>query len=88
MPLIRVNRKRVLDLLASWKELPDKYRCALSQLVIAWTAAQHGLTHVLVGGRNLAQVNENAKASELTLDSADLARVRKDVVLIGEPQKP
>ena len=85
--LIPVNRKWVLDLLASWKDLTDKYRCTLSQLVIAWTAAQHGVTHVLVGGRNLAQVTENAKAGELNLETTDLARIRKDVIALGEPVK-
>jgi len=85
--IIPVNRKRVLDLLASWKGLTDKYRCTLSQLVIAWTAAQHGVTHVLAGGRNLAQVTENAKAGELTIEPADLARIRQDVVALGQPAK-
>ena len=85
--LIPVNRRRVLDLLASWKDLTDKHACTLSQLVIAWTAAQSGVTHVLAGGRNLAQVTENAKAAELNLEAADLARIRKDVIALGEPVK-
>jgi methylglyoxal reductase len=83
--LIPANRKRVLDLLGSWKDLTDKYRCTLSQLVIAWTAAQHGVTHVLAGGRNIAQVTENAKAAELELAAADRARIRNDVIALGNP---
>jgi methylglyoxal reductase len=83
--LIPANRKRVLELLASWKTLTDKYACTLAQLVIAWTAAQAGVTHVLAGGRNLAQVTENAGAGELTLAAEDLARVREDVIALGEP---
>ena len=43
------NRPRVLGLLASWEDLTRKYACTLSQLVIAWTAAQPGVTHVLCG---------------------------------------
>jgi methylglyoxal reductase len=86
--LIPVNRRRVLDLLASWQDLTAKYACTLAQLVLAWTAAQPGVTHVLAGGRNLAQVTENAKAGELNLETADLARIRKDVIALGEPVKP
>ncbi len=86
--LIPANRRRVLDLLESWKDLTDKYACTLSQLVLAWTAAQPGVTHVLAGGRNLAQVTENAKAGELNLETADLVRIRKDVMALGEPVKP
>jgi methylglyoxal reductase len=85
--LTPVNRKRVLALLASWKDLTDKYHCTLSQLVIAWTATQHGVTHVLAGGRNIAQVTENAKAGELNLEQGDLERIRKDVLALGEPVK-
>jgi methylglyoxal reductase len=81
------NRRRVLDLLASWKPLTDKYACSLSQLVLAWTAAQPGVTHVLAGGRNLQQVTENAKAGELSLEQADLARIREDLMALGEPVK-
>ena len=79
------NRPRVLGLLASWEDLTRKYACTLSQLVIAWTAAQPGVTHVLCGTRNLAQLNENARAAELDLTPADLGRIRRDVVALGEP---
>ena len=75
--LIPVNRRRVLDLLASWQPLTDKYRCTLSQLVLAWTAAQPGVTHVLAGGRNITQVTENARAGELNLEQADLEHLRR-----------
>jgi methylglyoxal reductase len=84
---IPANRQRVLELLASWKPLTDRYACTLAQLVIAWTAAQPGVTHVLAGGRNLAQVTENARAGELTLAAEDLARIRRDVIALGEPAK-
>jgi methylglyoxal reductase len=79
------NRRRVLDLLANWKSLTDKYACSLSQLVLAWTAAQRGVTHVLAGGRTLQQVADNARAGDLTLEPADLERIRNDVVHLGEP---
>ena len=82
---VPANRRRVLDLLEGWKNLTDKYRCSLSQLVIAWTAAQPGVTHVLCGTRNLAQLNDNARAGDLALEPADLQRIRRDVVALGNP---
>lgn len=85
--LIPVNRRRVLGLLGSWDDLTRKYHCTLAQLVLAWTAAQPGVTHVLAGGRNVAQVTENAKAGELVLEPGDLARIRKDVLALGQPAK-
>lgn len=79
------NRRRVLDLLAGWTDLTARYRCTLAQLVIAWTLAQSGVTHVLVGGRTVGQVRENARGGELTLEPADVARMRRDVLELGEP---
>ena len=79
------NRARVLNLLESWRGLSGEYDCSLAQLVIAWTAAQPGATHVLVGARNVVQATENAAAGSLHLDAADVARMRNDVLALGEP---
>jgi methylglyoxal reductase len=83
---VPANRRRVLDLLAGWKDLTEKYDCTLAQLVIAWTAAQPGVTHVLAGARTEAQVRDNAQAGSLTIDPDDLDRIREDVVALGQPQ--
>lgn len=79
------NRRRVLDLLAGWSDLTRRYNCTLAQLVIAWTVAQHGVTHALIGGRNVAQVLENARGGELKLETSDVLRMRHDVVRLGRP---
>lgn len=84
---VLANRRRVLDLLAGWQGLCDQYHCTLSQLVIAWTAAQRGVTHVLAGGRTIQQVTENAQAGALTLAAADVQRMRQDVLNLGEPAR-
>lgn len=80
------NRPKVLDMLTSWLDLLEKYDCSLAQLVIAWTAAQHGVTHVLCGTRNTVQAEQNAKAGTIVLDVNDIARIRKDAEALGTPQ--
>ncbi len=79
------NRKRIIDLLASWSDLTDKYDCSLAQLTIAWTFGQPGITHVLCGARRTGQAMENAGAGMLELDPADLNRIRNDVLALGDP---
>ena len=81
------NRRKVLDMLAGWKTLTDKYGCTLSQLVIAWTIAQPGITFALCGGRKVKHIKENAKAALLTLEQEDIKRIRADVEKLGEPAK-
>ena len=41
--------------------------------------------HALCGGRRVEQVKDNAGAGELTLEPADLERIRGDVLSLGEP---
>ena len=80
------NRARVLAMLAGWKELTDRYRCTVGQLVIAWTVAQPGVTCALCGARKAADAIENAGAGALQLSAADLARIRRDAEALGAPQ--
>lgn len=79
------NRQRLLDLFVSWAGLTDKYRCTLTQLVLAWTAAQPGATHVLCGTRTAEQGIENAEAGALKLAHDDIQRLRNDVIALGNP---
>jgi len=72
------KRRKVLDMLAGWKDLTDKYACTLSQLTIAWTIAQPGLTVALCGARKIANAIENAGAGEIELAAEDMARMRND----------
>ncbi len=80
------NRAKVLEMLAGWKDLTGKYSCTLAQLVIAWTAAQPGVTHVLCGARTAAQAEQNAAAGALVLEAEDIARIRNDAIALGDPQ--
>ena len=80
------NRIKVLNMLEGWSDLLTKYNCSLSQLVIAWTAAQEGITFVLCGARKEAHVIDNVGAGDLELDAADLGRIRQDVEALGAPE--
>jgi len=80
-----LNRQKVLNMLEGWSDLLAKYKCTLSQLVIAWTMAQQGITFVLCGARKESHVSDNVGAAELELEAADLSRIRQDVAALGAP---
>jgi aryl-alcohol dehydrogenase-like predicted oxidoreductase len=69
------NRARVAALLADFQPIAERHQITLTQLVIAWTAAQPGITHVLVGARNRQQALENVAAGAVTLSAADLQQI-------------
>ena len=82
-----LNRKKVLSMLEGWADLLDKYGCSMSQLVIAWTMAQPGITFVLCGARKEAHVKDNVGAGDLVLEPGDLSRMRRDVEALGAPEE-
>jgi aryl-alcohol dehydrogenase-like predicted oxidoreductase len=69
------NLVRILGILDRLKPVAERHRATLSQLVLAWTIAQPGVTHALAGARTPAQAVENARAGELDLGAADLAEI-------------
>jgi methylglyoxal reductase len=79
------NRRRVLDLLAGFAPLLAKHGCTTAQLVLAWTLAQPGVTHVLAGARTATQARENAGGGALRLDPADVAEITRGLEQLGEP---
>jgi methylglyoxal reductase len=83
--LLPANRRRILDLLESWRPLCDDYGCTLAQLVLAWTLAQPGVTHVLAGARKLHHIRETAAAADLGISATDLGRLTQDLDALGDP---
>ncbi len=71
-------RKKVCAMLDGWSDLTAKYNCTTAQLVIAWTAAQPGVTAVLCGARKVKNAVENAATSRLSLAVSDLSRISDD----------
>jgi len=61
------NIKKVNLFLEKLEPLAASKNATLSQLVIAWTLCQPGITIALVGARDTRQAIENARASEIVL---------------------
>jgi aryl-alcohol dehydrogenase-like predicted oxidoreductase len=69
------NRARVNQMLEHMAPIAREHQANIAQLVLAWTMAQPGVTHVLAGARNAAQARENAAAGRLQLAADELARI-------------
>ena len=78
------NLPKIVALADTWAPLCRKYDCTMTQLVIAWTAAQGNGSNVnvLCGARKLHQIEDNAKGGDLVLDAADIAAMRRDAEAI------
>jgi len=56
----------------------------LSQLAIAWTVAQPGCSHALVGARTVEQVLENVKGGEVRLPAEDIREIDEALDSVGK----
>ena len=61
------------------QSIADRHGLTLAQLAIAWTVAQPGLTHALVGVRNPQQAVENAAAGDIILSSQESTAMNQAV---------
>lgn len=75
------NLSKIVDGVDSWLPLCDKYGCTLGNLAIAWVAAQSNNMNVLCGARKLEQIEENALAGNITLETEDVAFMRDSICL-------
>ena len=66
------NRAKILAVLDSFEPICKKYNCSLTNLAIAWTAAQMDNMNVLCGARKVEQVADNAKGGDIVLEQSDL----------------
>ena len=73
------NRSRVDGLMQTIRPIANRHGATPSQVVIAWTLAQPGLTFALCGARNPDQARENAGAGRLHLLETDLDDITRAI---------
>jgi methylglyoxal reductase len=75
------NLEKVVELKKKWQPLFEKYGCSMTELVLAWTLSQGtgNNVNVLCGARKISQIEENVGGGNISIDSEDLASMRRDV---------
>jgi methylglyoxal reductase len=71
------NINRVHSMLEEFKPIAEAHGATISQLVIAWTFMQPGVTHVLCGARNETQAIANARAGEIPLADNEIQQMNE-----------
>ncbi len=73
------NLAKVQAMLDKIRPVAEAHDASLAQLVLAWTIAQPGLTHALVGARDPKHAEANAKAGTIELSDDQLRSVTEAV---------
>lgn len=69
------NLSEILHFTTKLKKFADELKITLSQLVLNWTTRQPGITCVLAGARNAAQVLDNVKATDFRMPDDMLKQI-------------
>ena len=73
------NLLKTNNFLQKIKPIADQKKISLAQLVIMWTLKQPGISCVLVGARNPAQVEENAAAADVDLNIEEMLLINNEL---------
>lgn len=76
--------QRNQDLVDQLRAIAGRTGCTVSQLVIAWTLAQPGITVALCGAKRPSQIIDNAGGMHLQLDAATLAEIDACIAARGQ----
>lgn len=69
------NLSRIIKFTGELKLIAEGHNATLSQLVLNWTSRQPGITCVLAGARNPAQVLDNVRATDFILTDEELKKI-------------
>lgn len=78
------SRAAVAKFLAKIQPVANDHQVSLAQLVLAWTMAQSGVSHLLVGARNEEQARHNAVAADLVLSVDEVAAIASCIGDVGD----
>lgn len=71
------NIQKVNELIEKLRPIANAHNATVAQLILRWTIDQTGITAALVGARNAAQAEENAKAVQINLFEEERALIRR-----------
>jgi aryl-alcohol dehydrogenase-like predicted oxidoreductase len=71
------RRERSLAVVEAMRPVAGRLGITVSQLALAWTFHQPGVTSAIAGSRNPEHVRSNAEAGDVTLDDAALAELEQ-----------
>ncbi|MGD8602392.1 MAG: aldo/keto reductase [Gemmatimonadota bacterium] len=67
-----VNKEKGYDVVDAMKKIADAHGASVAQVALAWILSNDAVTSVIIGARNLKQLDDNIGAVEVELTEADL----------------
>ena len=70
-----INKEKTYDIVDVISGIGKQYGVSPAQIALAWVRLQPGVTSTIIGARNIDQLNDNIKSTELQLSAGDLVKI-------------
>lgn len=75
LEFMQVNEDKAYDVIGVLNEIAQARNATVSQVSLAWILARPAVTTVILGARNLKQLNENLLATNISLTTEEVQRL-------------
>jgi aryl-alcohol dehydrogenase-like predicted oxidoreductase len=70
-----VNKEKAYDIIDVIAEVGKQHGVSAAQIALAWVRQQPGVTSTIIGAKNVDQLLDNIKSTEITLSAEDLKKI-------------
>lgn len=79
-----INKEKAYDIIDVIADIGKKHNVSAAQVALAWVRLQKGITSTIIGAKNVDQLNDNIKSTELELSADELKRIDEVSALAKE----
>lgn len=79
-----VNKDKGYDIIDVLLEIGKQHGVSAAQIALAWVRHQPAVTSTIIGAKNVAQLQDNVKSTEIVLSSDDLKKIDEISALAPE----
>lgn len=70
-----VDKEKAYDIIDVLGDISKDHHVSVAQVALAWVRLQKGITSTIIGAKNIDQLNDNLKSTEITLSPDELKRL-------------
>jgi aryl-alcohol dehydrogenase-like predicted oxidoreductase len=70
-----VNKEKGYNIIDVISEMGKKHNASTAQVALAWVRLQKGITSTIIGAKNIDQLHDNIKSTEVELSAEDLQKI-------------
>ncbi|PJJ84263.1 aldo/keto reductase [Mucilaginibacter auburnensis] len=70
-----INKEKTYDIIEVLGEIAGQHGVSVAQVALAWVRLQKGVTSTIIGAKNIDQLNDNLKSTEVVLSADELKSI-------------